>query len=209
MKRFMLFGLVFILLGSTVGTQARGDDACHPFYVGASGGLALIHDNEDGIAEIAYEAGFGMSAFLGWQEGAGRIEFEANKFNADVNTVLGLDVPTGNLDIDSYMINGYLDLPISSRLEVYGGLGLGVARVQINSLDGTFGNAIQSTSDFGMAYQAKVGTTFAFTQRAELFGGYRFMGTESLTTASDNYPNQTFSDQVYLHSLEMGLRLKF
>lgn len=190
-----------LMLGSTVNAEE-----CHPFYVGASGGLALLQNQGDAMGAVEYDAGLAFSTFLGWNEGPGRLEFEYSRFNNEVNSIGGVNATSGNVDVSTIMMNGYLDLPITSRITGYIGGGLGVAQSQLNSLQ-VGGNEGQATSDVVLAYQAKVGASMAITQRADIFAGYRFLGTEKGTVVLYDFGH--FADQIHLHSLETGLRFKF
>lgn len=204
MKRYFVLCALAVLFGST----AKAQEACHPFYIGASSGVSLLQDLTDGGETAENDAGLAFSGFLGWDEGPGRIELEYSRFNNNIDMFSGVDGRYGNVDFHAYMANGYLDFPISSRLTGYLGGGLGVAQMQLNGLPNTgFGYPDSGKSDFGIAYQAKVGASYSLTNRAELFGGYRFLGTEKLTAARGHLGD--FGDQVHMHSLETGLRFKF
>lgn len=197
MKRFFVLSALAVMLG--FGSTAKAQDACLPFYVGASSGVSFLQDLKEDRETYHHDAGFAFSTFLGWNEGPGRLELEYSRFNNEIDTyddgLVTVDGDRNNVDLYAYMMNGYLDFPISSRLTGYLGGGLGVAQVQVNDF-------VDSTSQFGIAYQTKVGASLSLTNRAELFGGYRFLGTEKLSTLH-------VSDQVYMHSLETGLRFKF
>ena|SRR5690554_2961959 len=209
MKRYFVLCAFAAILGST----AKAQDACHPFYIGTSSGVSLLQDLRDDNELLESDAGFAFSAFLGWNEGPGRLEFEYSRFNNDIDTftnssLAGSDGGHGNVDLDAYMTNGYLDFPISSRLTAYLGGGLGVAQMQLNSLPVSGMSYPDSgKSNVGIAYQAKVGASYSLTSRAEWFAGYRFLGTEKLTASRIHEGD--FGDQFYMHSLETGLRFKF
>lgn len=202
MKKFIL-ACVMIWTGAST---ASAED-CHPFYIGAAGGLSLFQTQTDSSGQLEYDAGAAFSGFLGWQEGPGRIEFEVNRFFNDIDLLNGADPSNGNVDISAYMLNGYIDLPITSTLSGYVGVGGGVVQSQLNSLQLGPSNSGQATSELLFAFQTKVGASYAFTERAELFAGYRYLGTEKGTIFVDSFG--AFSDQIHLHSLETGLRFKF
>ncbi|WP_417739998.1 outer membrane protein [Rosistilla oblonga] len=216
MMRRILFLCVAMLAvcssakAETLGQRiANGNCDCDTFYVSVSSGWAFLSDLEDGGFSADFNAGFNANIALGWQEKFGRVEFEYSKFDFDYDSV-GVGTSTfdadGSQSLDTWMVNAYIDVPVTSRLTGYAGAGLGVAQTSANSLSVPAGSA-SAISELGFAYQARAGVSFDLTQRVELFSGYRFLGTETMALQDDDLGQ--FSDKLFVNEWESGLRFKF
>ncbi|QDV67922.1 Surface antigen [Rosistilla carotiformis] len=190
--------------------MASGNCECNPFYVSVSSGWTFLSDVEDGIFSADFNSGLNANVALGWQEKFGRVEFEYSKFDFDFDTVgfgpFRADAD-GSQSLDTWMVNAYIDVPVTSRLTGYAGAGLGVAQTSANSL-ATLAGTVSATSELGFAYQARAGISFDLTNRVELFSGYRFLGTETMTL-QDSVLLVPFSDKLFVNEWESGIRLKF
>ena len=188
---------------------ASGDCECNPFYVSVSSGWSFLSEVQDGAFSADFESGINASVALGWQESFGRIEFEYSKFDFDFDTVgfapLTADAQ-GSLSLSTWMANTYIDVPVTSRLTGYAGVGLGLAQASVNSLVAPGGTA-NAISELGLAYQARAGLSFDVTNRIEMFSGYRFLGTETISVSEAHLG--TFRDNLYVNQWESGLRFKF
>ncbi|MEZ6091489.1 MAG: P44/Msp2 family outer membrane protein [Pirellulaceae bacterium] len=187
------------------------DPCCYPFYIAISGGWVGAHDVSDAGGTADLGSGYSTNLALGWYEGDYRIELEYSTFGVSVDDVAGIPVLAGNAGAAAWMLNGYYDADLGMGITGYVGGGVGAARVATHSLLAPGAAAgVSATSDVNFAYQARVGVSKGLTSRAEMFAGYRFLGTAELDLADANFNGgAVFSDNLYLHSIESGLRFKF
>jgi len=188
------------------------DPCAHPFYIAISGGWAHLQDLRDGADVVDMKGGSAINTAIGWYEGDYRIELEYSRFSLNVDGINGAAISTGNAGGEAWFTNAYYDTCLTSKLNAYMGGGLGMARVGTHSLSAAgAGNGVTALSDVVFAYQARVGVSRDLTNRAELFGGYRIIGTANfeLDDANLGFAGNTFQDKALVHSLEAGLRFKF
>ena len=190
-------------------TIIRGQSCCYPYYIAISGGLTIPHDlDPPGAAQdVDFGVGHALNIALGWYEDDYRIELEYSQFGFTVDRLGGAGVVTGNAGGDAWMINGYYDTDLGMGLTGYAGGGLGIARAAAHSLGVAAGGGVTATSEPTFAYQARVGVSRCLTQRADLFGGYRFLGTADFEL--DPIGGGTLTDNLLSHTFEAGLRFKF
>ena len=225
-QRVARISIAGLVAAAMVSTSALAEDSRTPWYGSFTGLYNMPSDSEadldsrglgtlDGNIELSDEAGFALAAgfetggaqqvelevaFRSFDvEGANDVRWNSNLFNADINL-------SGDVDTWSVMINARQLFDVGT-VRPYVGVGLGFARH-----DGTLRLASEalgavppveeSGDDTVVAYQLMAGVEFELAEGAQLFGGYRYMGTadieiERLTASYDT------------HAIEAGIRIRF
>jgi len=169
-----------ILTGLLLSVSASTAMAAGP-YVGASGGVSFIHDQDlkrsSGATDTAeLKAGYGFNVSAGYNFDPIRAEFEVGYKNADVDKFKssGATFPGNgsNTTILSFMVDAYYDFKNSSKFTPFVGVGLG-------ALDGEFEDPGFRSDDIKFGYQVIVGAAYNVTQNVALDISYRFEGAAS------------------------------
>ena len=199
-QRIVFAAALGIAMGLGVAAALAGTDG---YYVSGEGGISLLPDlqlnsvtlgkNHDGFG-----TGYAAGGAFGYDYGNGlRIELSSLYQHSDLSRLNGTPA-TGHLSSTTVMANATYDLLPDARFTPYVGAGLGVASVggEVNGLSGR---------DWKPAYQAEAGLRTDVSDRASLFGEYRFSQSQSviLSDATDT-AHQHFSD----HALLAGLSFK-
>jgi opacity protein-like surface antigen len=218
-----------LLAATLVSTSAIADGTQTQWYGSFTGLRNMPSDSEaelgtrtiaaDGDIELSDEMGFALA--VGFEtRGGQRVELEAAFRSSDIEGAsavrLGqVPVPsgyrlTGDVDTWSLMVNARQVFDVGSFGPYVGG-GLGFARH-----DGTAALAVlplplllpgglmgeESGNDTVVAYQFMAGVEFDVTERAKLFGGYRYMGTADLEI-------ERLTASYATHAIEAGIRMRF
>jgi opacity protein-like surface antigen len=191
---------------------------------GAAQSRHIVHEVGDPATFLIFDDGFTLNAALGHQFDLFRMDFEYSLFNNQVETA-GAGIPgvgnfvgdaVGNVSVKAFTLNGYYDFDyFRSCFRPYVGAGMGVMQSEINSLFPSFfpglgaaTGGVNTTSNFKLCYQFRVGIGYTLSHRTELFSGYRFFDAGPLTFAGE--PFGVFQpDGATFHGLEMGFRVKF
>lgn len=110
---------------------------------------------------------YGNDAGLGASRGTGPLN----------GSTVSLD---GNAQNIAVMVNGFYDLPNTTRFKPYVGGGLGFTSFTLDSLTttGLAHNALLiDSSQRVFAYQAMIGVNYALTDRLDIGGGYRYFAS--------------------------------
>jgi len=157
----------------------------HPWYVKGVAKLTLFSnlgtDPIDDTFSVGFDTadtGYGWGLALGRQFGQFRVEgqFDSNKADLDdarlSNNILGTNVSIGSGDIrvDTVMINGYYDFPIDNSWSLYAmaGMGYGNVTVSVERYD---------DDETTFAYKAGAGVTYSFAGNQAVDLGWEYMGT--------------------------------
>ena len=198
-----------------------------PFYIALSAGGQLRDPATDPVGETTFRPGFLFSAAAGVRLGPFRIEGEYNKLDNknDQLSVAALPPPlnglrpaTGNIEIDTFFANAAYDFDLSGTyLALLGrpfvSFGFGALQSSIHSLANDItsrGGAfiVNSTSNYIVAAQVKIGTAIPITDRLDIFADYRYMhGLESLTFLLQD--GSFARPEVAFNIFELGARLNF
>ncbi|HEY3307455.1 MAG TPA: outer membrane beta-barrel protein [Desulfuromonadaceae bacterium] len=169
-----------ILTGLLIIASALPSFAAGP-YVGASGGVSFIHDNDVkvtgvGTATAQYKTGYGVDIQAGYNFEPVRVEFEFGYKNADMDklTALGRSASVKDTDVTimSYMVNGLFDIKNSSPFTPFIGAGIGI-------LNGELKSSGDKDDDTVFGYQFKVGGAYALSKNVDLNLYYKFQGAAS------------------------------
>lgn len=144
---------------------------------------------------IAFGREFAMYQALG----KFRAEVELAKQGADLDeeTLLGVGVVGGDVDLTTVFLNGYYELPVYDAFSVYAMVGVGYAKydvdVEVNGVDAG------GDSDNVFAYKAGVGMTYNFTDEIAGDLGYEYLGVADTELA----------DSINGHNVVASVRFKF
>lgn len=166
-------------------------------YVSFSGHAVFTEDSNDIVAGVPidseFDTGFGIGTALGYDfAGApvrleGEMVYRNNEVTVSSPAVPGF-APSDTVDSIAYMANAYYDIETNSNITPYVGAGAGV--VDIDGEDTVF------------AYQAMAGAAVGLNENSELYGGYRYFGSEGLDVGGATLDYAS-------HSAEVGYRLRF
>lgn len=164
------------------------------FYISANLGFQHRADAKDklGAATVFDNPGYFTGGALGYRFLKNfRVEGEANLFNnvnkREIVTGAFNEPAQGNISLQTFMLNGYYDIPVKkgSKLKPFIGGGIGVFQSQVNGLTsktlstgvpGFFGPTVVDTkSKFTAAYQFKIGLGYAVSRKADIFVNYRLL----------------------------------
>ncbi len=198
----------WLVAGSIVGAlsfavPAHADQRSPALYLGLGAGGNFMSDADiDGMGigtEADHDTGLAGAITLGFRRADGfRSEFEVAGRTNDVDQLQGMGTASGDIDALTFMGNILYDFQRFGKFKPYMGLGLGLARVRFDNVSPIGGGSIND-HDMALAFQGIAGMSFELTDRFELFGDYRYMGTADLdvqeatsgTTVSADYRNHT------------------
>lgn len=221
-------GLALATAAAVVATPALARDGA--VYIGAEFGAMKANDTEidvgavedaitlDYVFDFPDEAGWDGAVFLGYDFGGFRLEAEASKKRADVESltstiVLPLGAAPGtyltnaNTDVMSYMLNGMLDFGDDDGTSAFIGAGGGWAKVDLDNL-GVFANATPflDDSDSGFAWQVFAGLRQALSDTVDVHAKYRYFNAGSVNLDDGaNLGDMKFSS----HSVLGGISFNF
>ena len=114
------------------------------------------------------DTGYGGGFSVGRQFGQLRIEGELASQKSDLKVI-----NSGDVRIDTAMINGFYDVPVYGALSVYGTAGIGAGKVEmsIEQID---------DSETTFAYKAGMGVAYAFASNMAVDLGYEYMRTSDV-----------------------------
>lgn len=174
MKKAIVAASLLCLASALPAAAAQGP------YVGLGGGLAIIHDSDvetfvpgfgTARGDIEYDLGGGFNISAGYKFDQMRLEAEFGYNKADVDSVSAFGFTesiSGDIEIMSYMVNGFYDMKVAAPVTPFFGLGLGA----INGDDG-------DDDDTAFGYQLTAGITSPINEFLNLDVYYRYQGTFS------------------------------
>ena len=178
-------------------------------YVSGSIGLASLTNSDTTYRSvtskdmIAYKSGIPCGAAIGVQSDAYRIEAALGYQSHDVDSVKRGGVPTSmsghTLSSLSYMINGYYDIYIKSRvlLSPYLTVGIGVATITEKGVN------TSDESSCGFAWQLGTGIGIKVSDNIVVDLGYRYFKPSSYNA------NGATDITVLSHNFLAGVRYNF
>jgi OOP family OmpA-OmpF porin len=188
-------------------------------YVGGFLGGNLLPDEKAtdnlGSFNLSFNPALQWSAVVGWDlrpnspVGEGRVELEYTRRSNPLDSaefVQGKAPGTGDLKVDSLLLNCIGVIRGESRWAPYLLLGIGAARIDASALK-VSGQPLSTDTTTVFAYQLGTGVDYALTDALSLDLGYRFFGT---TPPRFTEPGgQRFKTDYFSHSVVLGLRLGF
>ena len=162
----------------------------------SGGSISVDAETDTGLAGLV-----GLGLELG--ETRWRTELEGGYRETEVENISGVS-GTGDVDILSFMGNLFYDIPVTQKLDIYLGGGLGLADVDISNAS-SFGGATIDENDLGWAWQLGTGAAFALNERLKLTLDYRFLNIEDL-----DFPTSPSLGELDVeardHAIFVGLR---
>jgi len=160
----------------------------NPWYVKGVAKLVMFSnlgtDTFDGNHSIGFDTadtGYGWGLALGRQFGQFRVEgqFDSNKADLDdarlTNFTNGtnINIDSGDIRVDTVMINGYYDFPVAEGWSLYAmaGMGYGNVTVSVERYD---------DDETTFAYKAGAGVTYSFAGNQAVDLGYEYLGTSDV-----------------------------
>jgi opacity protein-like surface antigen len=190
------------------------------FYLAIAAGGSFLPDQDwvylDQTHSNSYEIGPAVQGAFGVYLPANfRAEVEASyRQNEQSEEHLassgGLFHTHGNISATSVMANLLYDHSLG-RFGIYGGLGIGWTRINVNTAwdDGNF--VFAHGTDDRFAYQVKAGLTYDLTESVKVVTEYAFLGTtgDTMNVFNSGAGNTVISAPYNIHSVTLGLRLSF
>lgn len=192
------------------------------YYVEARAGVSSFKYD---INEFGSDTIFAPSIAAGYQFSCdniicGRMDVSYTRFNNYKDSYKsGIFESDVEINANTFLMNGYLDIYPTNDLFIYGTAGLGLSTIErefkvsnnfISQL-----NSKNSKDDTNFTYQVGAGVGYHFTDNLSLDLGYRFtyLGKVDIdvTTvyADGNYSVEKQEDALYAHTVSLGLAYKF
>lgn len=195
MKKFALLAAVAAI---AIAPQAKAEEFPY-WYIGLDASVNQQADGDFGTTEASYDTGVGFNGAWGYRflETSAAVELEVGYDKSDV------DNGVGELKNNFVAINGIVDFPTGSQVSPYVGAGIGLARVDADSV--TVNGVSANGHDTVPMYQAMVGVSYKpeTMPRTELNVGYRYQGL------FDDAEIGTTDVEFQNHALEVGAEFNF
>jgi opacity protein-like surface antigen len=207
-------------------------------YVSGMGGISWMQNmkldevyQDTSNRSINYDLGSGINILgaIGCDYGNYRFEAEVGYqrnnlktgsefLNGTPNTFYGSPVSPydmkGDVSVLSLMANGYYDLDLGSKVELYATTGVGVAQVSfLDENDVANADPGYTGHETALAWQVGAGLAAPIADHVKLDLRYRYFATTDFTfsegagaAAQSNY---TYNTNVSSHSVLLGLRVDF
>ena len=163
--------------------------------------------------DLKFDAGTGWELGLGYDFGRFRSELsygnsknDIKSISAKINGTSADSSASGDLNINSILINGYLDFPIGEqkKLAPYLGAGIGGSKLDIDNIT-VDGEELESANTWLFGYQAKLGLSYSLNEKLNIFGEGTYSAFSDLGVAGEKYGLESNSDINY----RAGFRLRF
>jgi len=212
------------LLAGAASAQDQDD-----WYISASGGLSLLEDTEQTIANAptpgstarnrnSFEPGVGFAAAIGRELGRFRIEAEIGYTRNTQDSYTSLAPPTGTIPADVEqtalrgMANVYFDLS-QGRVRPYVGAGVGLTRIDLVFVAprAPFPNEtpreLINDGETRFAYQLIGGLAVPISRRAALTAQYRWFDAGMIE--GEDLRGEAITRDHSGHNIDVGLRFSF
>ncbi|MCK5517035.1 MAG: porin family protein [Desulfobulbaceae bacterium] len=147
----------------------------NPWYVKGVIGMAWSGSLDINVPDWKAEtdSGYCVGTAIGRQFGQFRVEGE---FATQINELKAAD--SSDLRINSGMVNGFYDFPLNQAFSLYGMVGIGAAKVDIN---------VQQVDDseVAFAYRTGMGVAYAINRQMAVDLGYEYMRTADVELNND------------------------
>ncbi len=189
---------------SEIEALKQQEDVYNPWYVRGAYKLGWGSQKDHLSRDMDNELGHGGQAAIGKvfasDYGDFRLEFEYAYQGAD------LDDMDGDVTLQTFMVNGYYDLPITDMFGIYFTVGAGYGNYNLDAgiIETPNGhvNYVNHTNDV-FAYKGGAGMTFNFIEQLAMDLGYEYLGT------SDAQINNGEFTDIRSHNIVTSLRFMF
>jgi len=186
--RFLIYLLSFITL-------------CQSTYAGFYVKGGLLYNSPDDIEvkgannyTSVLDNSLGFTGAVGYKLSYLRIEGELNFFDSKIsgNDLEGINT-AGNLEKTSIFANAYFEIPGTPIIEPYIGAGIGITQVDFDFQTNAEAPAVpelafsSSYDDSILSFQLMAGLRFNLIDSVEIYAGYRYISTQSLSFTDTNY----------------------
>lgn len=133
------------------------------------------------------------------------VEIDASFDGVEIGGI-DTDVDGGNTELNSFMLNGYLDLHNDSKFVPYLGGGIGYTEVGFSGYDITIQGIevdFEDGSEGVFGYQLKAGVSYLASEKIDIFGEAIFTGTSGFTIEGVDV------DPITSWGAQAGLRYRF
>ncbi|MGI6639848.1 MAG: outer membrane beta-barrel protein [Desulfobulbus sp.] len=180
------------------------EDVYNPWYVRGAFKLGWGSQKDYLSRDMDNELGYGGQAAVGKlfnsDFGDFRLELEYAYQKAD------LDDMDGDVSLQTFMVNGYYDLPVTEMFGIYFTVGAGYGDYNLNAgiveTPNGFVNYVNHNNGV-FAYKGGAGVTFNFTDQLAMDLGYEYLGT------SDAEINNAEFTSIRNHNIVTSLRFMF
>jgi len=190
MKRFLMtvvFATVFMATSAQAAAKGK-------LYFAGTAGIGIASDLEEQGVEVSFDPGWSITGAVGYDMGMFRVEGEIGYRTVDIDEVTITGFPPVSIPGDAsaltFMVNGYYDHEMGSKLTPYVGFGMGLADTDVEIVGVSVGG------DTEFAYQFMLGAGYEVAPNVVLTGGYRFFGI-----ADSGSPDT--------HEFNLGARIMF
>ena len=216
-------GISFFLSVAVGAAAAQAEDGVadrYKGYVGLGGGVNFIQDDDPTLAigggnvnpDVEYETGWAAGGTLGmFLDNAWRVELESTYRDNDSESITlpggGATGVSAEIDGWAVMLNAIKDIPTSSKITPYIGVGVGYATrdIDVNCGPGCGTNA----DDNGFAYQGILGLTADVAERVQFFTDYRYFTPHDFEYSSGSQAAALNDLDDNNHTIMAGLRIGF
>jgi opacity protein-like surface antigen len=180
------------------------------FYVGGVFGGAQVDPyslrSGGGDARIESFRSAIYGPFVGYRFGDVRVEVEANRTVAELQSSSVASL-RGSRQNNTYMLNAYYDLPLSTQIKPFIGAGIGLMDSSFSGT-ATVPGAPPSIvgvngSKSGLAYQLKAGISYGLDSKTDVFLQYRYLSSPSNSLGEGQIND--FSSQSFEGGIRIGL----
>jgi opacity protein-like surface antigen len=156
-----------------------------PFYLSLHGGVGWLEDTTidyvDGAApnrNVSFNPGWTVLGAAGYQFSPWwRTEIEFGGRDNGVSSISPGAGPSGSVQTNTLMFNGYLDIPLGGPVTPYVGAGFGKAWISHSfAVDGA--TLTPGNTSWPWAWQFMAGANMPIAPRWTIGAEYRFLGTQ-------------------------------
>ena len=129
-----------------------------------------------------------------------------NVGNLGVSTAALVADGRGDIDTDTWMLNGYYDFDLGNGFTPYVGVGLGLSESEL--VFQPSGVAVLSDEDRVFAWQLMGGVSYAFSDTLSVYGNYRYRTADDMEFSASLLPAR-FNIDVEAQTVDIGIRYGF
>ena len=222
MITFKKYLIPFVIIGSALGGFATAEEK-NGIYLTIGGGTNIILDTDwdetlSGVkytGEVELDSKFTIDGGIGYDFGQWRTELTYQSFPTDLKSLsaekvigsVGVNTAaSGDVDIKSYFLTAYYDLPEyqlgDAKLTPYIGAGIGSTNIDVGTI------TVDSIStgagdDNATAYQLKFGSSFEMNKQSDLYVEGIYFSSGEFDILGTNF------DPIKSLGVKSGVRLRF
>lgn len=182
----------------------------HKTYLRLTGGLVTTADSDGPEEDIEFDEGYLAAVALGRRIGASEsglgfaLELEGVWTDQDAADQGPIQAVT-DVSVLGALLNAVLDFKFADAFSIYGGAGIGPAWLDVGTESDSINDFDDEDGPF-LAWQARVGAAFHFSESVAVHLGYRFLNIDD-AQIDDDLGAASFELETQQHVLELGLLL--